>query len=199
MYKVRGQDDEITNLSWCPQYELQVVKYNGAERLSTLSKLQPREDKRHMLDKNESHLTKELPQDSFEGSSCQEDDMFDIYEDHEANEFGHKKYVPEDIVVKTKEKKHEETNYLQECLSLRELLLKRKAETEETSIESLVEAMDKAQVANSSAAENSTSSEAKASESETSESKEINSQSKLETHEHLLATIGIHGYFVFNY
>lgn len=74
----------------------------------------------------------------------QEDDMFDIYKDHEIDEFGHKKYQPENIYVKIK-KDEVPSDFLAECLKLKGDILKLKSEPE-PSIESLVEAFDNTHV-----------------------------------------------------
>ncbi|CAB3256737.1 unnamed protein product [Arctia plantaginis] len=190
VYKVRSQDDEITNLSWCPQYDVQVKKTLDAfERSSAASRLEEVKDKTNTLAMNQSGVIKQLPQDSFDGSIVQEDDTFDIYKDHEANEFGHKKYEPENIVVKIKDAKPEEINFLEECLKLKEDILRRQREGD-PSLQYLVETMDKAHVANSSTVENSTSSKANASGSGTLKNKKKGFESGVQIYKHLLATIG---------
>lgn len=87
--------------------------------------------------------TKQPEEEEEEEVIIPEDDMFDVYKDHEANEFGHKKYEPEDIYVKVKEEAQDD--FLVECEKLKAEILKNKNEPEE-SIESLVEALDKAHV-----------------------------------------------------
>lgn len=145
-YKVRGYDDEIMQLSWCPQLEVLVRKtLKESEAKSSISN---RMEKIRLTDEN-SHLdksgvTKELPEDSFEESIVQEDDMFDIYKDHEADEFGHKKFEPIDIIVKVKDENSPD-DFLTECSKLKEDILKKKTENEQT-VTSLVEAMAKASV-----------------------------------------------------
>ncbi|KAI8439972.1 hypothetical protein MSG28_001422 [Choristoneura fumiferana] len=155
LYKVRSQDDEIMNLSWCPQYEVQIEKLLDDDALRTGASQKPNSKKFSASDrmakirqniepeeKNVSGVVKDLPEDSFDDLEVvQEDDMFDIYKDHEADEFGHKKYEPEDILVKVKESK-EEIDYLTECLKLKDAILNKKTEPEPT-IESLVEKFDK--------------------------------------------------------
>lgn len=148
VYKVRGQDDEIIHLSWCPQYELIVNRSLGElQRKSTatqrLEAIRNATDEVNILEL--SGTIKVLPEDSFDETVVEEDDTFDIYKDHEKNEFGHKKYEPEDIIVKVKEDKSNESDYLAECLKLKEDILRRKMH-EGQSIESLVEAMDKTHV-----------------------------------------------------
>lgn len=158
MYKVRGQDDEIMNLSWCPQYEVQIKKLlddvlRTGSSGSTSQKPNPKKfsasDRMAKIrqniepdEKDVSGVVKNLPDDSFEDFEVvQEDDTFDIYKDHEADEFGHKKYEPEDILVKVKESK-KEIDYLTECLKLKNAILNKKTAPEPT-IEDLVETLDK--------------------------------------------------------
>ncbi|KAJ8726825.1 hypothetical protein PYW08_015222 [Mythimna loreyi] len=147
VYKVRGQDDYIMNLSWCPQYEMSIkksVKENKSfldKRLAAIRSEGEKESEAF----EQSGVGKNLPEDSFDDSVVQEDDMFDIYKDHEPDEFGHKKYEPEDILVKVKKEKADDSDYLAECLKLKEDILRRKNQTE-PSIESLVDALDKTHV-----------------------------------------------------
>lgn len=75
----------------------------------------------------------------------EEDDMFDIYKDHEADEFGHKKYEPEEIMVKVTREDKVESDYLTECLMLKDEILKMKNETDST-IELLVEKLENTHV-----------------------------------------------------
>ncbi|CAG9558641.1 unnamed protein product [Danaus chrysippus] len=94
VFKVRGQDDEIINLSWCPQYEVILkkilkVSQNHIHLESKLDKLKLKDDED---DLNGSGISKNVPEDTFDETIAQEDDMFDIYKDHEADEFGHKKF-----------------------------------------------------------------------------------------------------------
>lgn len=152
MYKVRGQDDMVMNISWCPQYEITVSKA-GTENKSFLDKRLAaiRSEGQKEVEKEpnvleQSGVGKTLPEDSFDEVMVQEDDMFDIYKDHEPDEFGHKKYEPEDILVKVKKEKADDTDYLADCLKLKEEILKRKNQPEPT-IESLVVALDKTHVA----------------------------------------------------
>lgn len=124
-----------------------------------------------------------------------EDDMFDIYKDHEANEFGHKKYEPEDILVKVKDEP--EDDFLAECHRLKEAILKNKNEPEE-SIESLVEAMDKAHVKETpgdGGKEQESTLETQISTQETLEPTQETQESTQENNEykHLLASIGKYG------
>nr|XP_013190114.1 unnamed protein product [Amyelois transitella] len=193
LYKVRGQDDEITHISWCPQFEVLVKKsLSESDKKEKISVATQRMMKiRHLTDEEkqqlsegernvetienevkdtnvesvnnedvkrangktedkakleESGIIKSLPEDSFDDSVVPEDDMFDIYKDHEADEFGHKKYQPEDIYVKVKEEKLP-TDYLSECLKLKEEILMRKNQQEQT-LESLVQALDDAHINN---------------------------------------------------
>ncbi|XP_028028498.1 gem-associated protein 5-like isoform X2 [Bombyx mandarina] len=159
IYKVRGQDDEIMTVSWCPQYEVVIKKLlkESDKRPSVserLHKIRNEPEPDEIEDSNPkssenleaSGMVKSLPEDSFDESVTVEDDMFDIYKDHEADEFGHKKYQPEEIRVKIKPDLKQE-DYLAECLKLKEQILRNKNETEE-SIESLVEALDKTHVSN---------------------------------------------------
>lgn len=122
LYKVRGQDDEVLRLMWCPQYEVTVRKtvaesskrWTAMERIDRIRNEPEPEDvdppEAFAVEKKldlpiesleTSGTDKNLPEDSFDDSiSVPEDDMFDIYKDHEADEFGHKKYVPEAVYVK---------------------------------------------------------------------------------------------------
>ncbi|KAJ8724847.1 hypothetical protein PYW07_015805 [Mythimna separata] len=148
VYKVRGQDDYVMNLSFCPQYEMLVkksVKENKTFLEKRLAAIRTEgENETNALE--QSGVGKNLPEDSFDDTTVvQEDDMFDIYTDHEHDEFGHKKYEPEDILVKVKKEKADDTDYLAECLKLKEDILKRKNQTE-PSIEALVDALDKTHV-----------------------------------------------------
>lgn len=191
IYKVRAQDDEIINLSWCPQYDVLLRKSlteTGKKSLATerLEKIRLEPDKSEE-GLNMSAVAKSLPEDSFDESVVEEDDMFDIYKDHEADEFGHKKYVPEDILVKVKEQK-ETNDFLAECLKLKEYILKKK--DEESSIANLVDALDKTHVESDNGDSESNNSP---------DSDEIKSIIKddgvtsAHTHKHLLATIGKFG------
>ncbi|KAL4710304.1 hypothetical protein ACJJTC_011120 [Scirpophaga incertulas] len=143
VYKVRCQDDEIVNISWCPQYDITIKKFLNQKSKKQKSKIvgvAVCDD-----DKNISAIKKHLPEDSFDDSIVKsEDDMFDIYKDHASEEFGHKKYIPEDIIVRVTTEKQSD-DYLDECLKLKEEILKRKFNAE-SSIERLVEALDKAHV-----------------------------------------------------
>ncbi|KAM3968363.1 gem-associated protein 5 [Aphomia sociella] len=200
VYKVRGQDDEITYLSWCPQLEV-IVKKDWSKNLSKkvspsdrLKKIgqkvteKPEESEVNNKQKNnhleESGVIKTLPDDSFDlVAVVQEDGPFDIYKDHETNEFGHKKYVPEEVTVKV-QKEEKEQDFLEECKSLKSDILKRKNEPE-ASIESLVQALDKTHVENGKNGEVSNISTENVEASE----KGVTSQ----TYKHLLVTIGKYG------
>lgn len=133
-------------LSWCPQLEVLVRK--TLKESDTKLSISNRMAKIRLTDEStnldKSGVTKELPEDSFEETIVQEDDMFDIYKDHEADEFGHKKFQPIDVVVKViNEEKSDD--FLTECSKLKEDILKKKTENELT-VTSLVEAMAKASV-----------------------------------------------------
>ncbi|XP_045763609.1 gem-associated protein 5-like isoform X2 [Maniola jurtina] len=185
VYKVRGQDDEVVNVSWCPQYEVLLRKsFNESIRKSSamkrLEKIRSEVEEEENLD--DSGVAKNLPDDSFDESIVQEDDTFDIYKDHEADEFGHKKFEPKDIMVRVKEEK-EQGDFLTECLKLKEDILKIKNESEE-SVDNLVEALDNTHVD---------------SEAETSDVTSTNkeeaipdaiTESSAHIQKHLLATIG---------
>ena len=151
MYKVRGQDDMVMNISWCPQYEMTInklvadTKSSLDKRLAAIRNEGQKELEKEINILEQSGVGKTLPEDSFDESIVQEDDMFDIYKDHEPDEFGHKKYEPEDILVKVKKEKADDSDYLADCLKLKEEILKRKNQTE-PSIESLVVALDKTHV-----------------------------------------------------
>ncbi|CAH0629060.1 unnamed protein product [Chrysodeixis includens] len=159
LYKVRGQDDEVMNLSWCPKYETHIRKllkpFNSrsllANRLEAIRN-EGREESESESVLEQSGIIKTLPEDSFDESMVEEDDMFDIYKDHEPDEFGHKKYVPENILVKVKEEQAESDDFLAECLKLRNDILKRKNQPE-PGIDSLVQALDDTHVEGESEAE----------------------------------------------
>lgn len=196
IYKVRGQDDEIINISWCPQFDVTLRKTLKESEHRCKKKIykEPKELVDKVLDV--SGLEKHLPEDSFDASSekdsVTEDDTFDIYTDHAPDEFGHKKYEPEEITVKVHEDA-EQLDYLTECLKLKEEILKRK-EQGESSITSLVEALENTHV------------DSKASEESTSWSKEETGASddagdhrssviaSAHVHKHLLASISKNGY-----
>lgn len=146
MYKVRGQDDEVAQVSWCPQYEV-TMKRNVPETKKSVAtqRLEQIRNDHEPSEPDASGADTKLPEDSFDNSVVvPEDDMFDIYKDHESNEFGHKKYEPEDILVKTKVGDGKD-DFLAECERLKAQILKNKHEEEE-SIETLVEAIDKARI-----------------------------------------------------
>lgn len=166
IYKVRGQDDVINKVSWCPQYAVTVKKSMSKEkhkprasssassRMDRIRKdktpsealekaLEEKDQKEKEKDQREKENKEEEEEEDEEDVSISEDDMFDVYKDHEDNEFGHKKYEPEDILVKVKEEAKDD--FLAECERLKAEILKKKNEPEE-SIESLVEALDKAHV-----------------------------------------------------
>ncbi|CAK1578078.1 unnamed protein product [Parnassius mnemosyne] len=188
LYKVRGQDDEIVNASWCPQYNVAVKKYlkESEKRISANERMnkirQEPEDTAQNLD--QSAVSKKLPDDSFDESVVvQEDDLFDMYKDDETDEFGPKKYEPEVILVKVKEEVETDVSYLDECMKLKEEILKRKSEPE-PSMASLVEALEKTHV------ENEHKEHEEEEETCTSEEK---SEASIHTHKHLLATVGKQG------
>ncbi|XP_063823591.1 gem-associated protein 5-like [Ostrinia nubilalis] len=203
VYKVRGQDDEITNLSWCPKYDLSLKKtLNESEkRLSLKSRVLENESVNEL---EASGVGKNLPDDSFdESAATQEDELFDIYKDHEADEFGHKKYQPEDIYVKVASEDKED-DYLAECMKLKEEILKNKAESE-TAIQSLVDAIENTHVDSEKAStltdtaqpDGSTSDKPGDNTEESDVDKKKTAKKTIEAsehvHKHLLATIGKHG------
>lgn len=205
------------NLSWCPQYEVFIKKTLKESRSRSNLTSRLTEIKNEGLKETnvleQSGIGKNLPEDSFDESILEEDDMFDIYKDHESNEFGHKKYEPEDIFVKVKQEKEEELDYLAECLKLKQDILNRKNQTE-PSIESLVDALDKTHVegANQSEIEQTVSESAQChtptaeakveitkSEANTSTAKCDNTddqtpcEASAHIHKHLLASVGKYG------
>ncbi|XP_026745940.1 gem-associated protein 5-like [Trichoplusia ni] len=202
IYKVRGQDDEVMNVSWCPKFEVSINKtLKESENRSFLTKrleaIRNEGEKESVLE--QSGIGKNLPEDSFDESIVEEDDTFDIYKDHEPDEFGHKKYVPEDVIVKVKEEKPKNDDFLAECLKLREEILKRKNQPE-PSIESLVQALDETHVEGEAAVETEVPEAEKAKEVEPSTSKKSSNQntkdlveSSPHMHRHLLATVGKYG------
>ncbi|XP_063892703.1 uncharacterized protein LOC135117406 [Helicoverpa armigera] len=206
LYKVRSQDEEVANLSWCPQYEVTVKKTFKetksflTDRLASIRSEGTNSKTKETNVLEQSGIGKTLPDDSFDDSIVQEDDTFDIYADHEAEEFGHKKYVPEDIVVKVKKEKAADVDYLAECLKLKEEILRRKNQTE-PSIESLVDALDKTHVETANLADtevDSAQTQAESVEASTSKAKCDNTDAKVANesshyHKHLLASIGKNG------
>lgn len=141
-----------------------------------------------------SGVGKNLPDDSFDDTAVvQEDDMFDIYKDHEADEFGHKKYQPEDIYVKVSTETKQD-DYLAECLKLKDEILKRKAEGE-SSMQSLVDALDNTHVDSEedAATEGSSSKQPESTGDGNVCNKEKPVVASEHIHKHLLATIGKHG------
>jgi hypothetical protein len=134
-----------------------------------------------------SGLEKNLPEDSFDDTVVEsEDDMFDIYKDHEDNEFGHKKYQPEEILVTIpNEIKHDD--YLADCMKLKEEILKRKNNAE-SSIQSLVNALDKTHVDSEDNLQ-STSASMPSSKDKNTEEQERRTESSLHIHKHLLASV----------
>ncbi|KAJ0179184.1 hypothetical protein K1T71_004896 [Dendrolimus kikuchii] len=194
LYKVRGQDDEIVNLSWCPQYEVALKKVldKAGERFSAASRLEKIRNEPEPSEQdsglNSSGISKDLPEDSFNESIVEEDDTFDIYKDHEADEFGHKKYQPEDILVKVTKDEAKQEDYLAECLKLKEEILKRKNDSEQ-SIETLVDALDKTQIDDTASGTNDDKYEI---QPESDEVKPVWEGSD-HIHRHLLATIGKFG------
>ncbi|XP_050362842.1 gem-associated protein 5-like [Nymphalis io] len=198
IYKIRGQDDEVINISWCPQYKIiirrsfdasSIKKSTATERLEKIKSEVEKAD----VNLNNSAIAKNLPEDSFDDTIVQEDDMFDIYKDHEADEFGHKKFEPKNIIVKVKEEKESE-DFLTECLKLKEDILKKKSELEPT-IANLVDALDKTHVdsdiSDSEEKENDTKESPSGDEKETQT--KLLGDSTIHTYRHLLATIGKYG------
>ncbi|OWR42023.1 putative gemin 5 [Danaus plexippus plexippus] len=205
VYKVRGQDDEIINLSWCPQYEVILKKTlkESQNRTHLESKLDKLKLKDAEEDLNDSGISKNLPEDSFDESIAQEDDMFDIYKDHEADEFGHKKFQPTDIIVKLK-KETPSGDFLAECLKLKEAIINKKND-KESSIATLVDALDKTHVDSNDCGENKTDvneiqtdgddlhkTDNAGEVTEETQSKNMEECSS-HLHKHLLATIGKYG------
>ncbi|KAJ2938828.1 hypothetical protein O0L34_g18453 [Tuta absoluta] len=236
VYKVRGQDDEILKVSWCPQYEVAVrkalkevkIKNSAAtQRLENIRQEPETPEKLKQLDEkvknsettdkpilinensepvtdadkaqhDESGMGKTLPEDSFDESAIQdnesivqEDDMFDIYKDHEADEFGHKKFQPIDVMVKVPTETVKD-DYLADCLKLKDEILKRKAESD-TSIGELVDAMDKTKLDTKPEEQASTSSTGKPTPSVEGRITKGEVESSVHIHKHLLATISKQG------
>ncbi|CAG9791806.1 unnamed protein product [Diatraea saccharalis] len=184
VYKVRGQDDEVSNLSWCPQYEVSLKKILKESEKRGNNPNATNEEVSTDTELNASGCEKNLPDDSFnESQIVAEDDMFDIYKDHEADEFGHKKYQPEEILVKVHQAVDEKGDYLAECLKLKEDIIKRKNQAD-ASIQSLVDSLDKTHVHKSEDISDTKDSDmTKVDEIEASE----------HIHKHLLATISKYG------
>uniref|UniRef100_A0A2A4JTS7 Gem-associated protein 5 n=1 Tax=Heliothis virescens TaxID=7102 RepID=A0A2A4JTS7_HELVI len=202
LYKVRSQDEEVANLSWCPQYEVTVKKTFKETRSFLTNRLAAirNEGKNETNVLDQSGIGKTLPDDSFDDSIVQEDDTFDIYADHEPEEFGHKKYVPEDIVVKVKKEKAVDEDYLAECFKLRMEILRMKNQTE-PSIESLVDALDNTHVETDNVADTeveSAQTQAESNEASTSTAQCDNTDTKVSNesshyHKHLLASVSKYG------
>lgn len=187
LYKVRGQDDEIVSVSWCPQFEVCVKqildidkKVSANERMHKIRQ-EAETSERNM---NNSGVSKTLPEDSFDESIVQEDDLFDMYKDYETDAFGPKKYEPEDILVKIKEEVKTEVSYLDECKKLTEEILKRKNQPE-GSIESLVDALENVAVDKEADSSGDTNSD---------NGKEFKStETVLHPHKHLVSSLGKNG------
>lgn len=154
LYKVRGYNDEVMQLSWCPQYEVHVnkaVQETLAMRLERIRKTDETAEDAEIITNEMKNVSIKANDESIQDNTAneseivEEEDLFDMYKDHAADEFGHKKYVPEDIVVKVNKDDGQKTDYLSECQMLKDEILKRKNEPE-PSIETLVDAFDKASV-----------------------------------------------------
>ncbi|KPJ10542.1 Gem-associated protein 5 [Papilio machaon] len=187
LYKVRGQDDEIVSVSWCPQFEVSIKQTHDIEKKVSanerMSKIR-QEAELSEQNMNNSGVSKTLPDDSFDESIVQEDDLFDMYKDYETDAFGPKKYEPEDILVKVKEEVKSEVSYLDECKMLTEEILKRKNQPE-ASMASLVDALDNVAVDKEIDSSND---EAKA-----KEAKEESTKTVCHQHKHLVSSLGKNG------
>lgn len=193
IYKVRAQDDEIVNISWCPQYDVLLRKSLAKSEKKSyvterLEKIRLTESEASDGSLNKSAASKNLPEDSFDESIVEEDDMFDIYKDHESDEFGHRKYVPQDILVKVKEQK-ETNDFLAECMKLKSDILKKK--DEEPTIASLVDALDNTHVDTDN--DNAESHDSNGLEHDEKLVVDQSDISSAHTHKHLLASIGKYG------
>lgn len=167
-------------------------KFNVSERMARLRQIS--DDEKDSLE--DSGVGKNLPEDSFDESITkdevvEEDDMFDIYKDHEADEFGHKKYEPEEILVKVKDDSSP-TDYLSECEKLKEEILKRKTKQEE-SLESLVKALDSAHLDKADDKASSSKDNNDLKTKVDGDKVAIPGGYSMHMHKHLLATIGRHG------
>lgn len=185
------------NANWCPQYEVVIRKYlkDSDKRVSANERKakikQVAEGSAQNL--NQSAVTKNLPEDSFDESVVVEDDMFDIYKDHEMDAFGPKKYQSENILVKIKEEVKIDENYLAECLKLKEAIVNRKNEPE-SSIASLVEEFEKTHIENQLEQHAGDISHAVSDAGDCSNSnRQRHSEASVHVHKHLLATIGKQG------
>lgn len=191
LYKIRVQDHDIVNVSWCPQYQV-VIKKSLQEKFVKKSNLAERleqirsEDNEQSL--NDSGVVKSLPDDSFDETLVEEDDTFDIYKDHEADEFGHKKFEPEDIIVKVKVEK-EPDDFLTECLKLKEDILKMKNECEQ-SVDNLAESLDNTHIDNE---ENTEGPSSEKTQPPTKTSSDSRTALSSHVQKHLLAVLGKHG------
>ncbi|XP_013161681.1 PREDICTED: gem-associated protein 5-like [Papilio xuthus] len=191
LYKVRGQDDEIVSVSWCPQFEVSIKqtldidkKVSANERMNKI-RLEAEHSKQNM---NNSGVSKTLPDDSFDESIVQEDDLFDMYKDYETDAFGPKKYEPEDILVRVKAEVKTEVSYLDECKILTEEILKRKNQPEE-SIAGLVDALENVAVDKEIDSSND---ELKAHDDD-KEAKEDSTKTVSNQHKHLVSSLGKNG------
>ncbi|XP_045533959.1 gem-associated protein 5 [Papilio machaon] len=187
LYKVRGQDDEIVSVSWCPQFEVSIKQTHDIEKKVSanerMSKIR-QEAELSEQNMNNSGVSKTLPDDSFDESIVQEDDLFDMYKDYETDAFGPKKYEPEDILVKVKEEVKSEVSYLDECKMLTEEILKRKNQPE-ASIASLVDALDNVAVDKEIDSSND--------ETKAKEVKEESTKTVCHQHKHLVSSLGKNG------
>ncbi|CAH2091738.1 unnamed protein product [Euphydryas editha] len=191
LYKIRGQDDEVVNVSWCPQYQVTLKKSVFEFEKKPLASEKLEKNIPDIIETdvnlNNSAVTKSLPDDSFGENVVQEDDIFDKYKDHEVNEFGHKKFEPKDIIVKVKTEK-KNGDYLEDCSKLRETMMKNKNESDPT-IAGLVAAFDKARVDSDKKEKENTSESSKDDEDELKDLGDAGTH----IHKHLLASIGKYG------
>lgn len=161
-------------------------KFSAASRLDKIrNEPEPSEQESGL---NSSGIKKDLPEDSFNETIVEEDDTFDIYKDHEADEFGHKKFEPEDVLVKITQDEEKHDDYLAECLKLKEEILKRKNESDQ-SIETLVDALEKTKIKDTA----STSNNKAQSDNKTERDSKAILEGSDHIHKHLLATIGKYG------
>lgn len=125
--KFRGHDSTIQSISWCPVADVTVQKQVAVlvakTPITTPSQVEAKIDRSvegRRLNLDESIRSTEGP--CGDDAPPPDDDIFDIYQEPEDTEFGHKKYQPEEIVVKSKKNKRN-GDFMSECLKLKNDIL----------------------------------------------------------------------------
>lgn len=195
LYKIRGHNDEMIYLSWCPQYAVEVSKPPPdpvKSKQKSKSSANHKNASQTSHGQAESEITGEEA-DTSDKEIVEEEDLFDMYKDHSANEFGHKKYVPEDILVKVKPEE-EVGDFLAECNKLKSDILK--LNTEEPSIETLVHAFDKTNMSETASVKSTELTEEdgnKTKDKSVPKRKTSEEAKNVQTHLHLLASVSRNG------